>query len=193
MFKANFTFGVHTRHNIIFNNSLSDEYYEKIHERIEIVTDQKIKEIIDQRKFEYALLLRKSDALYISNKPSNLVNGRPIFHTVEDCPVPCSIVYGLRYGSPYLQRLNYILHHLNQGGILQYWTQTDDSHYGHGNALYSGNNQERKPLNTTNLREVFIVTLVGFIISIITFFCEIIIRCFPRFLTRFKMFKIKPT
>ncbi|CAF4850578.1 unnamed protein product [Pieris macdunnoughi] len=73
LFKTNLTFGVHTRHMGIFNNSLSDEYYEKIHERIEIVSDQKIKEIIDQRKFEYALLLRRSEALYLSNKPSNLV------------------------------------------------------------------------------------------------------------------------
>ncbi|VVD00565.1 unnamed protein product, partial [Leptidea sinapis] len=86
LFQSNLTFGIHNRHRIIFNNSLPDEYYEMISDRIEIVNDQKIKQIIDERQFQYALLLRKTDALFISRKPSNMLSGRPIFHTVEECP-----------------------------------------------------------------------------------------------------------
>ncbi|XP_072932992.1 uncharacterized protein [Epargyreus clarus] len=185
---TNLTFGVHNRHVRIFNKSLSEEYYETVMKRMEVFNDQKIKEVIVQRQFQYAVLLRKSDAQYISRKQSNMQDGRPLFHTVEECPVPCSIVYGLRYGSPYLTRINNLLHHLNQGGILQYWSQSDEFtlYKGHKKAIYNGDNKERKPLNTKNLKEMFIVMMIGVLIATSSFIVECALHIFRKLKVNFR-------
>ncbi|CAH2047464.1 unnamed protein product, partial [Iphiclides podalirius] len=118
LLETNLTFAVHNRHMRIYNRSLGPDGYKAISERTEVFNDMRIKQAIEQRQFQYAVLLRKSDAQFISGKPANMEEGRPLFHTVEECPVPCSIVYGLKYGSPLLPKLNKILHHLNQAGVL---------------------------------------------------------------------------
>ncbi|XP_041980150.1 uncharacterized protein LOC121733837 [Aricia agestis] len=173
LLKTNVTFGVHNRDFLLFNKSLIPEYYEQFKDRVEIVNDDKIKQILDKRDFGYAILLRKTDADYIARKPSNIVRGRPIYHTVQDCPVPCSIVYGLKYGSPYLPRLNYLLHHLNQGGILQYWSLTDE--FTPRNVKTKELTKDKKALSTDNLKEFFIVWIVGLATSTGIFFSEFIV------------------
>ncbi|XP_026496413.2 uncharacterized protein LOC113400930 [Vanessa tameamea] len=177
IFQTNLTIGVHTRHLKLFKRSLSDEYSEELLKKIEVMNDKKIKKIIENREFKYAMLLRKSDAEYISRKPSNVVDGRPLYHTMLDCPVPCSIVFGLRYGSPYLQRLNYIFNHLNQGGILQYWMKSDEYtlFQTRNKILLADDSKDKKPLNTNNLKEVFIVWSIGILISTFIFLAETLV------------------
>lgn len=191
LLQTNLTFGIHNRDFTIFNNSLNKDSYDIFKDRIEIVTDQKLKEIVDKRQFQYAILLRKSESDFISRKPSNTKNGRPLFHTVQECPVPCSIVYGLRYGSPYLIRINYILHHLNQCGILQYWAQSDKNTLFQKNAkgLNAGNNRDKKPLSTGTLQEVFIVWMFGLIVSAGAFVLEIFEKTISTTIWKFKKSK----
>ncbi|XP_068617397.1 uncharacterized protein [Battus philenor] len=179
---TNLTFAVHNRHLRIYKRSLSPEYYNIISKRTKAFNDDKIKEAIVKRQFQYALLLRKTDAQYISRQQSNMDNGRPLFHTVEECPVPCSIVYGLRYGSPYLPKLNNILHHLNQGGILQYWSKSEDFAFYQSNAksLYAEENKERKPLSGENVMEIFIVLFIGLSVSVLAFSGEILLYYIAR-------------
>lgn len=160
----------------IYRSSLTELNYDIILKRIELFNDKKIKHVVEQRKFEYALLLRKTEAQHISRSPSNTAKGRPLFHTVLECPIPCSIVYGLRYGSPYLPRINYILHHLNQAGILQYWSKTDelgvDTHF--NKLLSNANTKNTKALGMNILKEVFYVWLFGLFLSSLTFLIEIL-------------------
>lgn len=92
---------------------------------------------------------------------------------MPDCPLPCSIVYGLRYGSPYLPRIDYILHQLNQGGILQYWGRTEENP---GSRKLFVENKERKALSIMNLQEMFYVLLIGDFISTVIFIMELIIH-----------------
>ncbi|XP_063622369.1 uncharacterized protein LOC134794487 [Cydia splendana] len=173
---SNLTLGIHIRHLRLFNNSLTPEYRRELEaqNRIEAFNDKKIKAFIDKRQFQYAVLLRQSDAKYISRKTSNLKYGRPLFHTMLECPLPCSIVYGLRYGSPYLPVIDKKLHYLFQGGILQQWVKTEEFTVNSkiGNAL-SGNNKERKALTLHNLQEVFLVLIGGYVISGIFFIVEL--------------------
>lgn len=175
---TNLTLGVHNRHIRIYKRSISPELLDKIMERTEIFNDKKIKQVIEERQYHYAVLLRKSDAQYISRRPSNMKNGRPLYHTVGDCPVPCSVVYGLRYGSPYLPRLNYLLKHLNQGGILRHWTESDEYTLlqTKNKVSYVENNKEKKPLDMKNVREVIIVWSFGLFISTTVFIIELIIN-----------------
>ncbi|CAH2229774.1 jg5795 [Pararge aegeria aegeria] len=176
--KANFTFGVHNRHMKIFKKSLSGEYYNEIIKRTVTFNDQNIKDAIDKRQFQYAILLRKSDAQYITRKPTNMENGRPLYHSVAECPVPCSIVYGLRYGSPYLPRLDNILGHLNQGGILEYWSKSDEYtlFQTHNKVLYVDNDKGQTSLNVKNLKEVFFVWFIGIFVSFIIFVIELLVH-----------------
>lgn len=164
---SNLTVGVHNRDFRLFNKSLSPEYYVDLKNRIEVFNDQQIRQVIVKRQFQYATLLRQSDATYISRKPANLRNGRGLFHLVQDCPIPCSIVYGLRYGSPYLPRINFILTQLNQAGIMQHWSQTEEF-------PLQQNQKKRNPLSMDNIREIFYVMLIGMFISGIVFLLEVI-------------------
>ncbi|XP_026319274.1 uncharacterized protein LOC113229809 [Hyposmocoma kahamanoa] len=178
LYETNLTFGVHNRHMNIYKSSLTEHNNEITLKRTEAFNDKKIKEVLENRKFEYAILLRKTEAQHISRNPSNMAKGKPIFHTVLQCPIPCSIVYGLRYGSPYLPRINYILHHLNQGGILQYWSKSDElgvnTHF--DKLLINANNKDRKALGINNLKEVFYVWLFGLLLSCFAFLFEILWR-----------------
>lgn len=187
LLESNLTFAVHNRHIRIYNRSLGSDTFKAISRRTEVFNDIKIKQAIVQRQFQYAILLRKSDAHYISRKPSNTMNGRPLYHTVQECPVPCSIVYALRYGSPYLPKLNNILHHLNQGGILQQWTKSDDYRLRQttAKALYA-NDKERKPLSTETVKEVFVVLIIGVLISILVFAIELSFHHVANFFIRLR-------
>ncbi|XP_063891665.1 uncharacterized protein LOC135117131 [Helicoverpa armigera] len=170
---SNLTFGIHNRDLKIFNSSLSTDYYELIKNRIVPFSDKKIREVLDKREYQYATLLRKSDSQYVSRKVSNMRKGKPLFYTVPDCPLPCFIVYGLRYGSPYLNRLNYIIHHLFQAGILQYWSKTEELNADRSR-LGAIENKDRKPLNIKNLQEMFYMLAIGELISTLVFIFEIL-------------------
>lgn len=176
---SNLTLGVHNRDSGIFINSLTSNYYTLIKDRIIPFSDRKIKEVLDKREYQYAILLRKSDSQYVSSKPANMHDGKPLFYTMPDCPVPCFIVYGLRYGSPYLTRVNYIIHHLFQAGILQYWSKTEEYNVDRSR-LSAIENKERKPLNITNLQEMFYVLAIGEFISTVVFILEILYHKFSR-------------
>lgn len=177
LLETNLTFGVHNRHLRIYKRSINGELIEQIMRRTEVMNDNKIKEVLEKRQYQYALLLRKTDAQYISRKPVNMKDGRPLYHTVGDCPVPCSIVYGLRYGSPYLPKLNYLLNHLNQAGILHHWTQSDEYtlFQKHNKVTYIENDKEKKPLNIRNVKEVLIVWSFGLLLSTVVFIIELLL------------------
>lgn len=171
---SNLTLGVHNRDYSIFKNSLPPLIYELVKDRIVTLNDKKIKEILEKRDYRYATLLRKTDSQYVSRKLANMERGRQLFFTMPDCPLPCFIVYGLRYGSPYLNRINNILHHLNQGGILQYWSRTEE--YNVDTRLGTIENKDRKPLSITNLQEMFYVLLIGELISTLVFILEVLLH-----------------
>lgn len=170
---SNLTIAVHNRDFKLFNKSLSPSSYALIKNRIEIVNDKKIRDIIVNLKFQYATLLRQSDAEVIHSKPEYQHNGRGIFHVVQECPVPCFIVYGLRYGSPLLPQLNFILYSLSQTGITQFWSQTEDFAL---QRKISADQKRRNPLNMDSIREVFYVLLIGTFVSGISFVLEILFR-----------------
>lgn len=174
LISSNLTLAVHNRHFNLFNKSLDDYTYNILKDRIEVVNDNKITSIIEERQLEYAVLLRKADILSISRNLTNIKHGRPIFRVLSDCPLPIVIVYGLRFGSPYLNKVNDILHHLNQGGILEHWAKSDEFKVDEN--LSNPDNKEKKPLNLGNLQELFVVWSFGLILSTIVFLFEIILH-----------------
>ncbi|OWR41643.1 Ionotropic receptor 85a [Danaus plexippus plexippus] len=180
LLSANYTFGVHNRHYSLFKKSLSKEIYDEVLKRTEILNDKQIKGVIDKRKSQYALLLRFSDAKYISRKPANMKNGKPIYHTTAECPVPCSIVYGLSYGSPYLPKIENILNYLNQAGILEYWTRSDEYTLYQNHGKVGGDNKTKKTLSLENLKEVLIMWLIGLLVSTLAFFTEVLFFVFQK-------------
>lgn len=166
----------------LFEASLSPNYEDLLLSRIELVDDKKIKKVIDERLFQYAVLMRKTDAQHISRKQANMKDGRPLFHTVLECPLPCFIVYGMEYGSPYLPRINKIFQYLYQGGILGHWTRTEESllYQTQWKTLYAGDSHDKKPLSMNNLKEVLYVWLIGLFVSVIGFGMEIGCYTFAR-------------
>lgn len=176
--KTNLTIGIHNRDYQIVNSSFSPEFYEETKNRIELINDHKIKKVIDERLFKYAILLKKTVADYITSQPKNMKNGKPLFHVMSDCPCPCFLVYGLRYGSPYLPRVEYILKQLTRGGILQYWSRTEKDSVQH--KLLPPEGKNKKPLSMSNVKEMFYVLLIGEMISTFVFFIELLLHRFNK-------------
>lgn len=180
--QSNLTLAIHNRHMNIFVSSLDSILLNSLSSRIENVNDKKIKKIFDDNRVNYAVLLRNSDGEQICRKPFYMKNGEPLYHIMNECPVPTSVVYGLRFGSPHLPRLNQLLFFLQQAGILKHWLQTDQHNlYDKDNKqLYIGNSKERKPLTMKILREVFYVWFFGAFISVCVFVIEISLRFLKR-------------
>ncbi|CAH0399921.1 unnamed protein product [Chilo suppressalis] len=171
---SNLTLGVYERHADMFNISLTASDRERLKNRIEIVNNKKVKQLIEHRNFHYALLLRKTDALSISRKIKNMENGRPIYQVMADCPIPCYIVYGLRNGSPYLRKIENILHHLYQGGITNYWLETEN--YKVAQILFDFESKTLKSLSLANLWSVYVVWTIGISLSSLAFLLELLIH-----------------
>lgn len=178
--QSNLTIGIHNRHMNLFKKS--PFYLDEIESRIITLNDKKIKQILDTKSTKYAILLRETDGKRIYRNMANIIDEVPLYHIMRDCPVPCSMVYGLRYGSPYLPRINVILRHLSEAGILEYWTRSEDHTLNnkHNKALYVGNSHERKPFTMNNLKEIFYVWLSGVVISVFVFLVEHVVHFINR-------------
>ncbi|GBP34760.1 hypothetical protein EVAR_21824_1 [Eumeta japonica] len=172
--KTNLILGIHSHHIRIFKDSLSSTLLKKFEHRIEIIEDEDFERVIDTRDARYALLMRHSDIDYIKKRQRNISNGVPIFHAIQECPVPCFVVSGLNYGSPHLPKLDKTLQLLSQGGIFKFWHQSlEYDLYTEGNkVLFLGENKVTKPLDLAVLQSVFYLWFGGIVVSTIVFIIE---------------------
>lgn len=99
------------------------------------------------------------------------------FHQIKQCPVPYLGVYGIRYGTPYKSRLNFIIHQSQESGLINKWEQKNKLkekktqaklHSGHGNI----------PFSLLHLQTAFYVYFLGCMTSFTAFLSETIFNYF---------------
>lgn len=91
------------------------------------------------------------------------------FHQVKQCAIPFLGVYGIRYGTPFKGRINYIIRQAQEGGLVEKWERSNKVmdtgvQSGDGNAAFS----------VKNLQTVFYVFAFECIICILAFLGELI-------------------
>lgn len=90
------------------------------------------------------------------------------FHRVKQCAIPFLGVYGVRYGTPYKGRINYIIRQAQEGGLVEKWERSNKvidrgGPSGDGNAAFS----------VKNLQTVFFVYGLCCVGCIVAFVCEL--------------------
>lgn len=91
------------------------------------------------------------------------------FHQVKQCAIPFLGVYGIRYGTPFKGRINYIIRQAQEGGLVEKWERSNKVidtgvQSGDGNAAFS----------VKNLQTVFYVFSLGCIVCIFAFLGELV-------------------
>lgn len=93
------------------------------------------------------------------------------YHQIQQCAVPYLGVYGIRYGTPYKNRINFIIRQAQETGIFNKWESWDKTkekktqaklHSGHGNI----------PFSLLHLQTAFYVYFLGCATAITAFLSE---------------------
>lgn len=93
------------------------------------------------------------------------------YHQIQQCPVPYLAVYGIRYGTPYKERINFIIRQAQEAGLMDKWESNDKMkekktqaklHSGHGNI----------PFSLLHLQTAFYVYCLGCAIATTAFLFE---------------------
>lgn len=97
------------------------------------------------------------------------------YHQIQQCPVPYLAVYGIRYGTPYNERINFIIRQAQEAGLMDKWESIDKMkekktqaklHSGHGNI----------PFSLLHLQTAFYVYCLGCAIAATAFLFESVLN-----------------
>lgn len=93
------------------------------------------------------------------------------FHQMKKCPVPYLAVYGVRYGTPFKSRINFIIRQAQESGLIELWDRELEVkeqmtqaklHNGHGICAF----------NLLHLQSAFFVYCMGCFLGMVSFICE---------------------
>lgn len=97
-----------------------------------------------------------------------------IYSHMKKCPVPYVAVYGLKAGSPYKGRIDFILRRAQEGGLYEKWGRTDRSEEKLTRTKFK-DDQHVVPFTWSHMQSLFYLYFVGLIISVLGFCGEIIL------------------
>lgn len=125
-------------------------------------------EWIDRRDCNFAYANKHHMILYYANMLSH--EGLPLFHAMQECPVPFLSCYIVPFGSPLLGTINRIIGQLEQSGIFRYWERE-------ANTYVRQQSLNRIAVDPEPLRIEYIfgfyILIGGHLISLIIFIIEI--------------------
>lgn len=161
----------YSRYTDLIINFLNQTHYKRLKKRIKPVTQEKFIDMIDKNDIRYAY----ANKYHINFKLYNtrLNDGRQIFYSMPECPVPYVVIYAMRYGTPYKQRINYILRQAQEAGFIDFWDNKDKKMISGKVSLHRGGSQHLVPLSVLHLQSAFYVFFLGLLISILYFLGEI--------------------
>lgn len=98
------------------------------------------------------------------------------FHHVQQCAVPFLAVYGVRYGTPYKNRINFIIRQAQECGLIDKWERNNAVSDQFSQARLGGGS-ELVPFSIIHLQTSFYLLMIGCIISTIAFIGEKMYVC----------------
>ncbi len=104
--------------NIFYNYSGVFLDSSPIKNRFEVIKFQEYLKRVESNQIHYAYVARKRGAKYFENV--RIVNGLPVYYTMEQCIVPLMTYYFVRRGCPFLNRINHLLRLAEESGLFDY-------------------------------------------------------------------------
>lgn len=163
------TFGryVHLLQNL-FNES---DTFSSLRTRIKNVsTGRDMEQYVNNHDLRYAYANKYHINQYLSSRKKNVMNGRPVFHNMIECPVPFLVAYAVQFGSPYLLRINTIIRRTQEAGFVSYWDKKTEetskgTKHGGGNAPIA--------LTLDHMQSAFYIWSIGISIALIMLAIEL--------------------
>lgn len=89
------------------------------------------------------------------------LHGEVFYHRMKQCPVPYIGVYGLKYGTPYKARINFILRQAQESGLMQKWESSHKVHKHPAHSQLRGGRSRTVSFNLSHLQSAFYVYSFG--------------------------------
>lgn len=100
------------------------------------------------------------------------------FHQVEQCPIPYLGVYGIRYGTPYEGRINFIIRQAQESGLITRWERGFNSINVQNTQAILNSGQQSIPFSLVHLQTAFYIYFMGCVIALSAFCLEILYKYF---------------
>lgn len=134
------------------------------------LTEQCLNRTAFQRDF--AVIKNKKQAIYLMSKYYTDPGGKPMIYAFDDIVIPILPKYYLYRGNPLLARLDHFLLLFQSNGLAVKWDR-DIAHSAKVSKVRS-DNPEQQNLTIGHLQGPFFLLLFGYLLSIFTFFIEIL-------------------
>lgn len=182
--QSNYPLVTYSRYTDLIQIFLNQTNYRRLKKRVKAVTQTEFLDLIDKNDVRYAY----ANKYHINFKLWNtrLIDGKQIFFSMSECPVPYVVIYGMRYGNPYKRRINFILRQAQEAGFIDFWDNKDRKKISGKVSLHSGGSASLVPLSVLHLQSAFYVFFMGLGLSTVCFAIEMI-RKYSYL--RFKLFK----
>lgn len=167
------TFGRYVHLLVQFLNSTSD--YKRLPHSIRSVrTSAEMERLINEHNLDYAYANKQHINAYLTRRKGNIVDNRPVFHNVRECPVPFLVAYALRIGSPYLGRINVLLRRAQENGLIALWDgQAEETAGGKGGGAGGGGGGGPVPLTLDHMQSAFYILCMGLAIASLGMLAEL--------------------
>lgn len=164
------TFGRYVHLLLAFMNSTT-EYRRLPHSIRSVSTAAELEELVNAHDRRYAYANKQHINAFLTRRKGNIVNNRPLYHNVAECPVPFLVAYALRIGSPYLGRINLILRRAQESGLIGLWdSQAEETM---GSAL-RGSGDGPVPLTLDHMQSPFYILCFGLAVSLVGWGAEMV-------------------
>lgn len=111
-----------------------------------------------------------------------------VFNHMNECPVPFYLTYGLSYGSPFKQRINYILKQSIESGLIMMWETKRNRAKKRKAHSIRDQSQVHEKFTVYHLQSAFYILFIGLILSFFVFLCEMFSSTCKRFFNLFTEF-----
>lgn len=122
----------------------------------------------------YAFIVKNTIASFYELLNNNFRDGRQHHRIMKSFPMPAIVCYIVRYGSPYLQRINIIVGRTIEHGLHDKWkAQTLHEIYLNEYGFRSLTSDNPKALTIINLKHLFLILPTGLSLAVVVFVLEI--------------------
>lgn len=164
------TFGRYVQLLLSFMNS-TDEYKRLPHSIRSVSTGDELERMVNAHDRRYAYANKQHINAYLVRRKGNIVNNRPLYHRMDECPVPFLVAYALRIGSPYLWRVNVLLRQAQENGLIGLWeSQAEETllageHHGTGDGPVA--------LTLDHMQSPFYILGLGLVLALVGLLVEL--------------------
>lgn len=153
-----------------FSDSKYNGVYDPLFERLQNISITEFYGSVSKMDSSYGFANKYHINAYL--RRICIQNSEIFYHHIKQCPVPFLGVYGIRYGTPYRDRINFIIRQAQEGGLIDKWERNNEVKEQFSQAKLHGGHGTVLPFSVLHLQTAFYIYSFGCVIAAIACFCE---------------------